>query len=90
MMFSRLLPPVCLLLALAMLIVGFTLITVGGPEDSVQLHQARAEGDELSTETLEVDLRRRRMTRYALIGLLLLGSGLMTVTAFRSMGRPSH
>ena len=89
-MLSRLLPPVCLLLALAMLIVGFTLIAVGGPEDSVQLHQARAQGDELTTETLEVDLRRKRITRYTLIGLLLLGSGLMTVTAFRSMVRPSQ
>lgn len=84
-MFSRLLPPLCLLLALAMLIVGFTLIAMGGPEDSVQLHQARAQGDELSTETLEADLRRRRLERYTLIGLLLLGSGLMTITAFRSM-----
>ena len=89
-MFSRLLPPLCLLLALAMLIVGFTLIVVGGPEDSVQLHQARAQGDELSTETLEADLRRKRVTRYSLIGILILGSGLMTVTAFRSMGGTSQ
>ena len=89
-MLSHLIPPLCLLLALAMLIVGFTLIAVGEPEDSVQLHQARAQGDELSTETLEADLRRRRVTRYTLIGLLLLGSGLMTVTAFRSMGRTSQ
>ena len=89
-MFGRLLPPFCLLLALAMLVVSFTLIAVGGPDESVQLHQARVEGDDLSTETLEVDLRRKRMTRYALIGLLLFGSGLMTVTAFRSMARPSQ
>ena len=79
-----------MLLALAMLIVGFTHIAVGAPEDSVQLHQARAQGDELFTETLEKDLRRKRIERYTLIGLLLFGSGLMTVTAFRSMGRPSQ
>jgi hypothetical protein len=90
MMFSHLLPPLCLLLALAMLLVGFTLIAVGGPEDSVQLHQARAQGDELTTETLETDLRRKQLLRYTLIGLLLLGSGLMTMTAFRSMGSSSQ
>ncbi len=74
-----------MLLALAMLIVGFSLIAGSGPEDSVQLHQARAQGDELYVDALEADLREKRIKRYALIACLLLGSGLMTLTAFGSM-----
>ena len=72
-----------------MLIVAFSLIAGGGPEDSVQLHQARAQGDELYVDVLEEDLRGKQLQRYSLIACLMLGSGLMTMTAFRAMRGPS-
>ena len=74
------------LCALAMVIVGFSMIACGGPEASIALHQARAAGDELSKTTLEADLERRQALRTSVITLLILGGGVMTVVAFVSMG----
>ncbi len=88
-MLKSILPPVCLLLALAMAVVGFSMIAFGGPETTVSLHQARANGDDLATETLEADLEKRQTQRVTMIVLLFVGSGVMTVVGFSSMKGPS-
>jgi hypothetical protein len=82
---ARILPPLCLLLALAMLIAGFTLLAVGSPEASVELHAARVSGDEAYQDVLEASLARRQLARKVLVVSLFAGSGLMTVLAFLSM-----
>lgn len=89
-MLKAILPPFCLLLALAMAITGFSMLAFGAPEASISLHQARATGDELSTETLEEDLRQRQRSRIILIAALFAGSGAMTLVAFGSMSGPSN
>jgi len=78
-----------LLLALAMAIVGFSMIAFGGPDASVNLHQARAAGDELATDTLEADLEQRQTHRVTMIVLLFVGSGVMTIVGFGSKKGPS-
>jgi hypothetical protein len=82
---NRLLPPLCLLLALAMLIAGFTLLALESPEASVALHRARVTGDEAYQEVLEASLERRQLGRKLLLGSLFAGAGLMTVLAFLVM-----
>ena len=82
-------PPACLLLALALAIVGFSMLAFGAPEDTVSLHAARAAGDELSTEVLEADLEQRQTSRVMTIVLIFCGSGVMTLVAFGSMGGSS-
>ena len=84
----RILPPLCLLLALAMAVVGFALWAVDPPEANVELHRARASGDEQYREVLEAELRRRQWTRNLLLGCLFVGSGVFAVTAFVGM-RPA-
>lgn len=88
-MLKSVFPPICLLLSLALAITGFSMIAFGGPEDSVSLHAARATGDELTTSVLEKDLHERQTTRIIWIVAIFVGSGLMTVTAFMSMGDSS-
>ena len=89
-MLKAVLPPLCLLLALALAVTGFAVIAFGEPEANVSLHQARASGDELTTATLEDDLQQRRMSRMVMIGLLFTGSGVMTLLAFGAMGGPTR
>ena len=48
---QRFLPPLCLLIALGMLVVAFSLLAVGAPEATVDLHQARASADETFLQT---------------------------------------
>ncbi len=88
-MLKSIFPPICLLLALALAIAGFAMLAFGGPEDSVSLHAARASGDELKTSVLEADLQQRQMARIMLIVSVFVGSGLMTMVAFLSMGGAS-
>jgi hypothetical protein len=83
-------PPLCLLLALAMAIVSFSMIAFGGPEASIALHEARASGDERAQTAFETNLNRQRRDRVTMIVLLLVGSGVMTIVAFGSMRGPSH
>ena len=85
-MLKSIVPPICLLLALALAITGFSMLAFGGPEDSVSLHAARASGDELTTSVLEQDLQKRQTARVVLIVSIFVGSGLMTFVAFLSMG----
>jgi len=84
------LPPVCLLLALGLAITGFSMIAFGGPEESISLHEARANGDDLTTDTLEDDLLSRQTSRMVMIGLLFAGSGVMTLVGFGAMSGPSR
>ncbi len=68
-----------------MLVVAFCLLAVGPPEAGIELHGARASGDDTFSESLELDLERRQFNRLLVIGSLFLGSIAMTVTGFRSM-----
>lgn len=85
----RLLPPLCLLLALATAVAGFSLLARGAPEPSVEQHQAAAAGDDQYREALEAELRRQQLKRKVLLGCLFAGSGLLIVTAFLTM-RPAE
>lgn len=84
-MLRSMFPPLCLLMALAMAVVGFSMLAFGAPDASVDLHQARAVGDELATDTLEADLEQRQTQRVVMIVSLFVGSGIMTIVAFGSM-----
>lgn len=84
-MLKAIFPPICLLLALSSAIVGFSMLAFGGPEASISLHQARAQGDELATDTLEADLADRQSDRIVLITSLFVASGVMTIVAFAVM-----
>ena len=81
----NLLSPLCLLLALAMIIAGFAMWSVGAPQAGVDLHHARAAGDEDYEEALEAQLARRQWSRRVLLGGLFAGSLMMTVLAFLVM-----
>ena len=83
----ELVPPLCFLLAMALLVAGFSLLAIGFPDASVELHKARASGEEAFTESLETDLRRRRLTHGTLIALTLVGSVFVTIAGFRAMQR---
>jgi hypothetical protein len=86
---DRFVPPLCFLLALAMLISGFALWAVDAPEADVRLHRARLSGDPQLRDKLEADLRRHQRTRNVLLACLFVGSGVLTVTAFATM-RPAE
>ncbi len=81
----RLLPPLCLVLALAMAITGFALLATGPPEPNVDLHRATASGDEPSREVLQAELHRQQLQRKLLLGCLFAGSAVMIATAFVTM-----
>ncbi len=85
---NAVLPPVCLILALAMLVAGFGLLAVDPPQPTVEMHRAGAEGDEQYYEALEEQLRHRQLRRTVLLVCLFTGSGIMVVTAFLTM-RPT-
>lgn len=79
----------CLIVAIAMAVVGFSMLAFGEPEASLELHQARANADELATSALEADLEGRQFNRTTMIVLLFLGSGVMTAVGFGSIGGTS-
>ena len=81
----RLLSPLCLFLALAMLIAGFALWAVEAPEAGIDLHRARVVGDDDHAEALEAKLRQRQMARRALLFCLFGGSAAMTLAAFATL-----
>ena len=84
---NRFLSPLCLLLAIAMLIAGFTLWSVEAPEAGIELHRARVVGDDDFTEVMEAKLQQRRSARLALLFCLFGGSVAMTLAAFATLGR---
>ena len=88
-MIRSIFPPICLLMAIAMAVVGFSMLAFGGPDASLNLHEARVSGDELTTTTLEADLKRRQTQRVTTIVLLFVGSGVMTMVAFGAMKGPA-
>ena len=81
----QLVPPVCLSLALAMIVAGFCLWTMTPPAATVDLHRAAAEGDDLYREAIEAQLSRRQRGRKLLIGSLFVGGPLMVAIAFLAM-----
>ena len=81
----HILPPLCLLLAIAMLVAGFCLWLLEPPQATVELHRAGASGDELYREALETQLRDRQRNRKVLVGALFAGGVLMVVVAFLAM-----
>jgi hypothetical protein len=81
-------PPLCLLLALAMFIAAFAVMATGRPEPSVELHRARAGTDEQYRWLLEDHLRRQQREHTALVAALLGGGALLVVAAFLVMRGP--
>ncbi len=86
---QRLLPPLCLLMALAMAVVGFGVWAVEAPQPSVELHRAGASGDEQYRDALEAQLRRQQLNRKILLACLFVGSGVFVAAAFLAM-RPAE
>ncbi len=82
---NRLVPPTCLVLAVAMLIAGFALWTVEAPRPSVELHRANASGDEQYRDVLEAELDRERRKRKILLAALFVGSAVFLAMAFLTM-----
>ena len=82
---QRLISPLCLFLALLMLIAGFAVWSVEGPEAGIELHRARVVGDEQYEEVLEKELQQRQVARRLLIGALFAGTVLLTAGAFLSL-----
>lgn len=82
--------PLCLLLALAMLITGFAIWAVEPPQPNMDLHRARVTGDEAYTEVLEDQLAAQRWSRNALLVGLFGGSGLMVLIAFFMISVPRN
>ncbi len=81
-------PPLCLLLSLAMLIAGFALLAKERPQAGVELHRARVEGDEEYRDVLEQQLERRLLRRKLLISGLFGMATIMVIAAFVTM-RPA-
>ncbi len=82
---QRIIPPLLLVLALALMIAGFAVLTTAAPETPIDLHRARMAGDEQLSDALEADLHRRQRNRKLLIGGLFGGAGLAIVAAFLAM-----
>jgi hypothetical protein len=79
---KSLISPLCLFLAILMLILGFALWSVEAPEPGIELHRARAAGDEDFQAVLEAQLQQRRLARTALLACLFGGSAALVVAAF--------
>ena len=82
---KSLVSPLCLFLAILLLIFGFALWSVEAPEPGIELHRARAAGDEEYEAALEAQLRHRRWVRTALLACLFGGSAAMIVAGFVTM-----
>ena len=78
----RLLSPVCLILCLALLVMAFALLATDAPEPNVQLHGARARGDEAFEQVLERDLQRRIWFRRGVIAALFAAAFASGVAGF--------
>lgn len=86
---NKVLPPLCLLMALASAIAGFTLVALPRPQPSVQLHEATLGQDDQHREVLENKLQKDRRIRTYLIAGLLTCSVVFVAGAFRAM-RPAQ
>ena len=85
----RIIPPICLLLALTMVVLGFGVWALAPPEANVALHRARAAGDDQHREVFEADLRHQQLKRKLLVGCLFAAGAALVATAFLSM-RPAE
>lgn len=81
----RLLPPFCFLLAIALLVTGFAVLSYGGPEVGVELHRARANMDHDTQDVLEEDLARRQWIHRGIVGGLFALSVVLVITGFTVM-----
>ena len=88
-MFKAIIPPLCLLIALALAITGTAMIAFGGPEESISLHEARVSGDDLTKDTLEQDLEQKQFSRVVFITTLFATSGIMIFVGFATMTGPT-
>lgn len=86
---NRIVPPLCLLLALMLLIAGFTVLATDRPQPSVELHRATAAADEEYRDLLELQLLRQRRNRTITIVATFGMAVVMAVTGFVSM-KPRH
>ncbi len=86
---NQLLPPFCLLVALATLIAAFALLAVGSPEASVELHSAVSSGDDQKSEVLKDQLADQQWAHTLLVGCLFAASVASAVAAFCAM-RPTQ
>ncbi len=87
---KQLISPLCLLLALALLIAGFAIWAVEPPQANMELHRARVTGDEEYSEVLEDQLEGQRWSRKVLLFGLFGGSAMMVVMAFVMMSVPRN
>jgi len=87
-MMHRILPPICLVLALLAIVAAFARWNAGSPEADMPLHIARVSGDEDARARLEEDLQaRRRAHRLSVVGLFA-ASALLIAAAFVAMRPP--
>ena len=68
-----------------MAIVGCGVWAVESPEANIDLHRARAAGDEPYQEVLALQLRRLQRNRQWLLGSLFTGSGIFALLALVTM-----
>ena len=87
-MMSRFVSHLCLLMAMAAAIAGFTFLLAGQPEPSIAFHRALAAGEEDYATALESRLSARRRARAALIVGLFVAGATLAAAAFLTM-RPS-
>lgn len=83
---QRILSPVCLVLSLALLVTAFAVLAKDAPEPSVELHAARAAGDEAYEKVLEEDLQQRIWVRRGLVAALFLAALASGVAGFYTIG----
>jgi len=82
--------PLCLLLALALLIAGFAIWAVEPPQPGMELHLARVTGDEEYSKVLEEQLEGQRSSRKVLLVGLFGSSATMVLMAFLMMSVPRN
>ncbi len=82
---NRTVPPLCLLLALMLLIAGFAVLATDRPQPSVELHRATAAADDEYRDLLEHQLLQRRRNRTITILATFGMAVVMAATGFVSM-----
>lgn len=82
---SKLVSPLCLLLAMLMLLAAFIVFATDAPTEGVRIHQARADGNEMMETALKDDLFNQVWLRRLLLAALFCGSIFMAWLAFFSM-----
>jgi hypothetical protein len=85
---SKIVPPLCFLLALLAIVSAFALLAVGLPEPDIELHRARIGDDEDYRELMEQKLLRRQRQRALLIGTMFAAGAFFTAAGFVAM-RPN-